>query len=424
MNTARERLVAAIGDRPVFIWGAMIVGQGVCRALQRMDLPVTAFLDSSPAMQGQTALGYPIEAPAPALARAAAGGAFIIIGSGHHDRAIEAECIAHGLVKDRDYVPSRELNDIDPSVDISGTCNLRCVSCPQGNIADRPPVGFMTAVDYQRVLDKLLREIPFLGSVQLYTWGEPLLNPELPEIIERTRDARVLTAISTNLKVDRGLQSVIAARPDWIKVSASGFGENYERGHTGGHWPRFLANLHTLAALRDRLHPEMQVILNYHLYRHSTGDSYRAMRELCDELGFIFRPNMAYLYSLDNVLDYVEGRPISDASHATLDMLLMDIDEGLARARARKHIPCPEERCLPIAWNRQVKFCGVYFKPSIADDFLETPLDEIMATRRGSDFCARCMSHGLHHYTAVYLEERILENGEPASRKTVPDDKR
>lgn len=424
MDIGREQLAAWIGDRPVFIWGAMIVGQGVCRALERMDMAVHGFLDSSPAMQGQRALGYPVLAPHPTLAEAAAGRAFVIIGSGHHDLAIEADCVAHGLVKYRDYLPSRELNDVDPSVDISGTCNLRCVSCPQGNIAERPPIGFMTAIDYQRVLDKLLRELPFLGSVQLYTWGEPLLNPQLPEIIARTREAKVLTAISTNLKVARGLREVIAARPDWIKVSASGFGENYELGHTGGNWPRFLANLHTLAGLRDELHPGMQIILNYHLYRHSTGESYRQMRQLCDELGFIFRPNMAYLYSLDNVLDYVEGRPISAESHQTLDMLLMDIDEGIARAQQRKHLPCPEERCLPINWDRKVRFCGVYFKPSIADDFLETPLEEIMATRRDSDFCARCMGHGLHHYTAVYLEERILEDGEPATRSTPKEDER
>ena len=413
MDIHPEQLLAKINGRPVYIWGAMIVGQGVCRAFERYDLPVQGFLDSSPSMQGTSALGYPVISPEPMLAAARDGQAYIVIGSGHHDRAIEDICLDNGLVHHTHYLPSRELNDLDPSVDVSGTCNLRCVSCPQGNIEDRPPVGFISVSDYQRVLDKLLREIPFLGSIQLYAWGEPLLNRQLPEIIACTRDAKVLTAISTNLKVDRGLREVIAAKPDWIKVSASGFGPAYEIGHTGGHWEQFLANLRRLALLRDTQHPDMQIILNYHLYKHSIGDSYLAMRSLCEELGFIFRPNMAYLYSLDNVLDHVEGRPLSSEAQQTLDMMLMDIDEGLARAKSRREQPCPEERCLPINWDRRVRFCGVYFKPFIAQDFLEIPLTEIMARRKNSAFCGHCMSHGLHHYTGVYLEERILDNGEP-----------
>lgn len=417
MESSHGQLLDKINGRPVYIWGAMIVGQGVCRAFERHAIAVRGFIDSSPSMQGTRALGYPILPPEPILAAAREGQAYIVIGSGHHDRAIEDICLANGLAHHAHYLPSRELNDLDPSVDISGTCNLHCVSCPQGNINDHPPVGFISASDYQKILDKLLREIPFLGSIQLYAWGEPLLNKQLPEIIDRTRAAKVLTAISTNLKLERGLRETVMAKPDWIKVSASGFGPAYEIGHTGGNWKRFFANLHRLAELRDQYHPDMQIILNYHLYKHSVGDSYCAMRELCQRLGFIFRPNMAYLYSLDNVLDYVEGRPLSAEAHKTLDLLLMDIDEGLARAKNRQSLSCPEERCLPINWDRRVRFCGVYFKPFIADDFLKIPLSEILARRRDSQFCSRCMSHGLHHYTGVYLEERILDNGEPEHQR-------
>jgi hypothetical protein len=408
----KNQVIALLTGRPVYIWGAMIVGQGVCRAFERLGIPVRGFLDSSASLQGTRALGFPVSSPGEALLKAKSGEAYIVIGSGHHDRSIEEICRSHGLQLHRDFLPSRELNDVDPSVDVSGACNLHCISCPQGNITDRPETGFISVDDYQLILDKLLRELPFLGSIQLYAWGEPLLHRQLPEIISRTREARVLTAISTNLKLDRGLKEVVEARPDWIKVSTSGFGSNYEIGHTGGNWERFLGNLRRLAALRDERHPDMQIILNYHLYKHSTGDSYRAMRDLCQEIGLIFRPNMAYLYSLDNVLDHVEQRKLSDEATQTLDMLLMDIDEGLRRAKERRHLPCPEERCLPINWDRRVRFCGVYFKPFIADDFLKTSVADILERRRTSDFCAHCMSHGLHHYTGVYLEERILGNGE------------
>lgn len=420
MHWNEQQLRATLGARELWIWGAMIVGQGLCRALERLGVSVAGFVDSSTAMQGQTALGYPIRAPGVALERASRGAAFILIGSGHHDRAIEACCREQGLEVERDYLSSSRLNDIDPSIDVSGFCNLHCISCPQGNLADHPPAGYMALATYVAILDKLLDELPFLGSIQLYAWGEPLLNRQLPEMIAATREARVLSAISTNLKAARDLEAVVAARPDWIKVSASGYGETYAIGHTGGDWETFLSHLRLLVQLRAQHHPDLQIVLNYHLYRHSLGDSYRAMRALCEELGLIFRPNMAYLYSLDTVLDYVEGRSVSDEAKQTMDLMLLDIDTGLARARERKHLPCPEERCLPINWDGRVRFCGVYFKPFIAESFLTTPLADILAQRQNSDFCRHCMSHGLHHYTAVYVEERILEEGLSV---TAPSDK-
>jgi hypothetical protein len=405
----KTSLTRIIGQRALYIWGAMIVGQGLCRAMTRHGLTIHGFIDSSPAMQGQLTLGYSVQAPEPILQAASQGHAFILIGSGHHDYAIRERCQAAGLQDGQDFLMSRDINDIDPSIDVSGFCNLHCLSCPQGNQTDKPLAGFMPVDHYQQILDKLLVEIPFLGSIQLYAWGEPLLHPALPEIITLTRNAGVLVAISTNLK--RGgtvLEDVIAAQPDWIKISASGFGQQYEIAHTGGRWPQFLTNLHHLARLRDQYHPALQIILNYHLYKHSIGDPYYAMQSLCEELGFIFRPNMAYLYSLDTVVDYIEGRPLSIPAQQTLTMLLMTIDDGLQRALARKQLPCPEERCLPINWDGRVRFCGVYFKPFIAENFLTTPLTTLLQQRRNSDFCARCMEYGLHQYTGVYLEERFL----------------
>ena len=161
----------------------------------------------------------------------------------------------------------------------------RCISCPRGNEDRQPASGFMPAATYRKVLDKLVREIPMLGSVQLYTWGEPLLNPELPEIVAVTREAKVLSAISSNLNYAKRLDAVVAARPDWFKVSCSGWAESYERTHTGGRWTVFFSNLRRLVRLRDTLHPDMQIVLNYHLYRHNTGEDYRRIESLCNELG-------------------------------------------------------------------------------------------------------------------------------------------
>lgn len=400
-----------VAGKRVYIWGAMIVGQGVCQALERFQIPIEAFIDSSKSLQGRTALGHPILSAQKILADRSHDERVIIISSGHYDLEIEQICVAAGLRKDKHYVMSYDLNDVDPSVDVSGTCNLRCISCPRGNMKERPSAGFMTCDDYRPVLDKLLRELPFLGSIQFYAWGEPLLNKNLAEIVAVTREAKVLTALSSNLNVTTGYREVVEAKLDWFKISASGFEESYEVTHTGGKWTKFLQNLQALVRLRERYHPEMHVLLNYHLYKHNIGEDYRKMKQLCEELGIIFRPSPAYLYPLDNIRDYIDGKPLSEQALKTLDLLLMGIDEGIAKALQRKEKRCPEERCLPITWDRKVRFCGVYYKPFICDDFLATPLSEILSTRARSTFCKECKERGLHQFTGVYLAEKILDTG-------------
>ncbi len=408
MKKTVEKLREIISGKKIYVWGAMIVGQGVCRALERYGLKVTGFLDSSPSFQGKTALGYPIYLAGEILKLEAPESRVVLISSGHYDLEIEETCIEAGLIKDQHYIMSRELNDLDPSVDISGICNLKCISCPRGNMEVQPTPGQMSVEDYQRVLDKLLREIPFLGNIQFYAWGEPLLNKNLPEIIERTREAKVLTAISSNLNIAGDYVRIIQSGLDWFKVSASGFGKTYEITHTGGRWDRFFKNLCSLSELKAQYQSEMQIVLNYHLYKHNLGEDYENMKALCEELDLIFRPNAAYLYPMDTVRDYMDGKAISSEAEKAVSMLMMGLDEGLAKALRRKDKPCPEERCFPINWDRKVRFCGVYFKPYIADDFLETPLDEILKKRAESHFCKECKKRGLHQFTGVYLEEKII----------------
>ncbi len=411
MKKTGADLKKLVAGRQVLIWGAMIVGQGICRALERHGIAIDGFVDSSPALQGRTALEYPIGSSQQFIKQTPTREKVVIIASGHYDLEIEQLCTDAGLKKDIHYIMSCELNDIDPSVDIAGMCNLKCISCPRGNMKDSVPGGFMTPDTYRPILDKLLRELPFLGSIQLYTWGEPLLNPHLAEIVKLTRKAKVLTALSSNLNAPKGYKEVVEAGLDWFKVSASGFEQSYEITHTGGKWDRFLKNLHEIVKLRRKHHPGMQIIVNYHLYKHNIGEDYKKMEALCKELDIIFRPSPAYLYPLENVRAYMDGRPLSPQAEQTLGLLLMGLDQGIEKALKLKDQRCPEERCLPITWEGKVKFCGVYYKPLISEDFLSVSIKDLISKRISSDFCKACKQKGLHQFTGVYLAEKVMEQG-------------
>ena len=71
-------------------------------------------------------------------------------------------------------------------IEIVGTCNLRCPTCPQGNFLDnelsvgRNPTGFMELTLYKQILEKIKADnISDRVEIHLYTWGEPLLHPKV-----------------------------------------------------------------------------------------------------------------------------------------------------------------------------------------------------------------------------------------------------
>ncbi|HRU01933.1 MAG TPA: hypothetical protein P5239_09555, partial [Victivallales bacterium] len=104
-----------------------------------------------------------------------------------------------------------------------------------------------------------------------------------------------------------------------------------------------------------------------------------------------------------------DGKTISENASKTIPLLLMSVEEGIARARKRASLPCPEERCLPINWDCRVRTCGIYFRSFIVDNFLHTPLSEILEKKRKSSLCIECKKRGIHQFTSVYLVEKKIK---------------
>lgn len=402
------RLEHLTDGRPIYLWGASQAGVGMLYALRRQGVKIAGFIDKRKALQGGSIYGHAVCSPEEVLTgprRAAAP--FIINTTFQHKNEISALCEAAGLLPGEDYLYYEELSPFDYQVVVCGICNLRCISCPVGNMEEKAPAGMMSAAAYARVLDKILQENPYLGIIQLYNWGEPLLNQELPEIIRLTNERQVLCAVSSNLSLTRDFEEVLRARPGCFRISLSGWGETYAVTHTKGNWALVLKNMRRLSELRARHCPEMPVEVTYHLYQHNQNDALK-IRLLCEELGFVFRPHMAALLPLDNVATFLNGGQLSPAAEKTLDLLLLPIDRAVKMAAAERHLSCNFEHAINIDWDLAVKHCGLYYSRTdnlAADSYLETSLEEIMARRRTSRLCRSCRENGLHRFCRLYTGE-------------------
>ena len=405
-----EHMVKLIGKRNVYIWGARHDGYASRLALRRHGILPTGYIDSSPSLAGSSVFGLPITDPITFFAKESSERAFIIVASGFFADEIAGRCEEEGWRRSKDFAAYGELIRFHYQVEVAGMCNLRCISCPRGNWPRHRKPGLMSAETYGRLIDKILLDDPWTGIITLYNWGEPLLNPALPEIIHITREKGLLSAVSSNLAMEKDFEDVVRSCPDWFRISNSGWGTNYEITHTGARWDQFLSNCRKLSEYKQRHSPEMLVELFFHIYSHNRQD-FSKMQALCDELGFTLRYRHAALAPLDNIALVVDGGQITDAAAKTRKLQFLHVEEVMDIARSERNRPCFYMDHLWIDWDLSVAHCMEWYDPALKlfdKDFLSVNLSEIKTARMNSEHCRRCMEQGIHRAYCVYGDEKLI----------------
>jgi len=384
------------GSREISIWGVGHLGHLLKSSLERAGFTIKSFCDSNPQSQGKFFNKKEILPPSSVIEKCKNGTAFIIIASSRYKDEIENECLKRGLVKKVDFVNYISIPRPEAVVDIAGGCNIKCPSCPQGNMPDLRPSGVMKASVYKLVLNKLLKELPMLSQISLYFWGEPFMNPELAEIVKMTEKS-VPCSIATNLQLGENLEAVVKAGPSQIMISVSGCGARYEKNHSGASWPVLLENMKKLKSYLEKYRAGTSVSVLYHVYKDNQGRDQERMREICRELEFRFVPAWSYLNPYEKYMDYCENRDIGPEAEEVLKMLPWDLDKAIGLARRDIGRPCLCQRIFPIInWDLSVALCHVYYSPLVVDNYLETPLDKILELRHKHPYCKECQRHGLH----------------------------
>jgi hypothetical protein len=308
----------------------------------------------------------------------------------------------------RRVLQQRQTADFYYLIDVVGTCNLRCPSCPVGNYPDASPKGLMSIGKYEAILEKIAREHP--GErvfVDLFNWGEPGLHKHLGEIIRRTRARGFGVGISTNLNVFPDMKDAVMAAPSYIRISLSGyFNETYQQTHKRGDINVVKANMHLLRSWIDRLQSDTIVEVGFHIYRSNFPEDFRRMRQLCHDLGFIFAPVVATLMPVEKAVQAVDFGTVP-GEETILRNLVVSIKERAALlAGARDRYPdCQFRRKrTTINFDGSVPLCCATYEQSqiIAVDFLTESRQALQARKYEHPFCMTCQTRSLDMvYTAV-----------------------
>ncbi len=307
-------------------------------------------------------------------------------------------------------------------IDIVGTCNLRCPTCPTGNVLDselsvgRNPTGFMDLNLYKNILKKIKADnVSDRTEIHLYTWGEPLLHPKVAQFISTTREMGFYCGISSNLNLDKNIKDVIKAEPNFFRVSLSGFYQDqYKLTHKRGDIRIVKSNMYKLRSLLDQYKSKTNVQVLYHIYKHNAGDDLTMIIKLCEELNFNLNPVWAFFMPLEKTLDYLNGK-VSNEDKNTIDMLAMEPHDVAQAASFNLDSDCTlRKNQVSLNIDGSVQLCCATFDKAhvVTPSFIEIPHMELQYLRYSNAMCTPCMEKDQHLYFTYDVGKKLDQLGE------------
>lgn len=135
------------------------------------------------------------------------------------------------------------------SIEPANYCQLRCPACPVGQRAANNTHHKAQNMSWDTYLRILTQVQATVHTIQFYFQGEPLLNPLLPKMIARAREAGLFTVVSTNAQaLTRSMaHELVKSGLHRIIVSIDGFSEeSYAAYRVGGDLHRALEGMQFL----------------------------------------------------------------------------------------------------------------------------------------------------------------------------------
>jgi MoaA/NifB/PqqE/SkfB family radical SAM enzyme len=152
---------------------------------------------------------------------------------------------AYSLGVEPETVPGGPLYvQVEPTVH----CNLACSMCDNPFLVRK--AKYMTLEQFTEMLD----QIPSLAKMSLVGVGEPLLNPDIFDMITAARQRGIEIGLATNgtLLTDDKISKLLAAGPKWINISLDGAtAETFEAIREGAVFDDLLKRIRQLVSALD-----------------------------------------------------------------------------------------------------------------------------------------------------------------------------
>jgi len=158
-------------------------------------------------------------------------------------------------------------------LDTINSCNLHCPLCPTGLGMDGRPKGRMDIDLFKRIIDEL-GDYAFVAV--LHNWGEPMLHPDIFDMVSYARQKRIKTILSSNLNVfdEKKARRMVESGLDELVVSLDGAtAETYRKYRIGGEFDVVINNMKLLLKVREDMGADTpKIIWQYLVFKHNVDE--------------------------------------------------------------------------------------------------------------------------------------------------------
>lgn len=402
-------LQTLINSRDVYVWGTGILAHVTLTSLKASKISIKGFLDNRETFVGKKFEKHTTFHIDEILKNNHRNKIFIIISSSALMQYAKEYLKTYDFVEDIDFISYIKLSRPTAAVDIYSGCNVKCTSCPQGNMNNLREIKSMSFDNYKLVLNKLLKGIPLLSCIELFTWGEPLLNKELPNIIKYTKKKEIPSILSTNLQNIDILEETLKEEPTALYITVNDVENGYERHMKGASWKILLNNLSILSSFVSKYELEIIIEVRIFAYKNTSMQKVNEFIGFCKRINLKCRLNDTYLNPYDNYLDICFGEEVSENARLNLKNNVFSFDKVLDIAKKDISLPCLSQRIFPIInANLSVGLCHTYYTPVIVNNFLEISWENLLKIRHNQVQCEMCQSYALHRFDLEVLKRKYF----------------
>lgn len=156
------------------------------------------------------------------------------------------------------------------AIEPTSVCNLACPECPSGNGTLLRRRGNISWQLFEKSIKELKR---WLFTTTLYFQGEPLLNPQLYNMLKHLKKEKIYSIISTNAQFlsPVNCEKLVQSGLNRVIVSLDGIDQDsYAQYRVGGSYHKAVEGIQNLVKEKKRRHSKYPlIILQFLVFKHN-----------------------------------------------------------------------------------------------------------------------------------------------------------
>jgi MoaA/NifB/PqqE/SkfB family radical SAM enzyme len=246
----------------------------------------------------------------------------------------------------------------------------------------------MTVESFTRMIHRIREQIK-IRYILLYSFSEPLLHPQIGEIVREAKRHTKRVMISTNLSNPERVEACMDAGLDELRISFSGFkyGEYF---HTGRNMAEFILACNQVSDLIPQ-YPKTRVSLIFHEYA-TTLPELPEVKDFARSLRFNLIEEPAFFIGWEKIVD----RDYTPADLELISHLVQTPEEALTGLKRQEYCYY-QTRQLVFDANGDSYLCRhVLGDKFITGNILKDSVKDIRRAMMAHDFCPKCKDHKLN----------------------------